>query len=88
MVMITAKTPSENAASRSLCVLISYSVIFTGDTVRNYFKGGSEWVVAWEAHRTGDLFEPLNWKRFLIQQTYALSLTIRAVLFRMAASWA
>lgn len=59
-----------------LCFLILYWAIFVGYTVTKYFQGGLAWVTAWYAHISGDIFEPLNWKRFIIQQTFALTLTI------------
>ena len=59
-----------------LSILILYWAIFVGYTVTKYFQGGLAWVTAWYAHISGDIFEPLNWKRFIIQQTFALTLTI------------
>ena len=62
-----------------LSVLILYWAIFIGYTVTKYFQGGAVWVLAWYAHISSDIndiFEPWNWKRFIIQQIFALALTL------------
>jgi hypothetical protein len=62
-----------------LSVLILYWTIFIGYTVTKYFQGGLVWVLAWYAHissNSSNIFEPWNWKRFVIQQIFALVLTI------------
>jgi hypothetical protein len=59
-----------------LGVLVLYWLIFVGYTISNYFRGGLAWVIAWYAHISGDIFKPWNWKRFAIQQAFALALTI------------
>jgi hypothetical protein len=62
-----------------LCFLIPYWAIFIGYTVTKYCQGGFVWVLAWYAHissNSSNIFEPWNWKRFVIQQSFILTITI------------
>jgi hypothetical protein len=60
-----------------LALLLLYWLIFIGYTIAKYLQGGPQWVLAWYEHiSTGDLFQPWNWKIFVMRQIFALTLTL------------